>query len=280
MPRTAAVTTLAPRARPVAVETVKVTPVMAADWLEFNTHNRTLRFRVVDAYAADMAAGDWQWNGETVKFAADGTLLDGQHRLAAIVQSGVTVPLLVVRDLESGAQDTVDAGARRQFSDALKLRGEADFMVLASVIRRIAIWESGERVSKIYTPTTTQMLQILEKHPALRDVARNASETARHCGFPASLVGLGMHLFGAIDAEDAGHFFERLADGQNMARGNPIYELRKAGENSKSVRGARSQVFLTAIFIKAWNAYREGRTVGLLTYKPGGANPERFPEPV
>lgn len=32
------------------------------------------------------------------------------------------------------------------------------------------------------------------------------------------------------------------------------------------------------VMIKAWNAYREGRSVGLIRFKSGGAKPEAFPE--
>jgi hypothetical protein len=35
----------------------------------------------------------------------------------------------------------------------------------------------------------------------------------------------------------------------------------------------------SALFIKAWNAYREGREVSLLKWNPGGARPEEFPVP-
>ena len=52
------------------VELVTVTPDMAHDWLGFNTHNRPIRSRTIAAYAADMTAGSWQWNGESIKFAA------------------------------------------------------------------------------------------------------------------------------------------------------------------------------------------------------------------
>ena len=65
------------------VQLVEITPELAHEWLGFNTHNRNIRQRIVTAYAADMTGGDWQWNGESIKFAEDGTLLDGQHRLAA-----------------------------------------------------------------------------------------------------------------------------------------------------------------------------------------------------
>lgn len=265
------------------IEVVNVTPRMAAEWLLRNTHNRSVRQRVVLAYAADMAAGNWRWNGESIKFGLDGTLLDGQHRLEAVVESDVTLPLAVVRGLPNETQETVDGGAKRKFSDVLKLRGERAHATLAAVTRRVTIWEWGIRKTgtNAYAPTNTQMLQTLEKYPELREIAIASSTTAAKCGLPASIIGHGWWLFSRVseDPKDVEFFFDRLGDGQGLVKGDPIYELRRAADNSRSVRGERSQTYLMAILIKAWNAYRAGETIGLLRYKPGGERPEKFPEP-
>lgn len=271
---------MAKAAMPNDVERIPVTPQMAHEWLGYNTHNRRLRERVVNAYAADMAAGAWQWNGESIKFATDGTLLDGQHRLAAIVKADVTVPMLVVRGLPNETQDTVDGGISRKFADVLQLRGELSCVTLAALVRRVTMWEAGFRFNFAGTVTTNaQMLQTLEKHPQLRAIAGAARNTARGVALPSSLIGFGMWLFSQIDTEDTDFFFDRLGDGQNLAKGDAIYELRRTAEASKSVRGERSETFMAAIMIKAWNAYRDGKQVALLRYKRGGANPEKFPEP-
>lgn len=262
-----------------SVEQVTVTPELAREWLGYNTHNRRLRDRVVQAYATDMENGAWQWNGESVKFAEDGTLLDGQHRLAAIAQAGVSLPMLVVRGLPNQTQDTVDGGAKRKFSDVLQLRGEGNSSTVAAVVRRVAMWEAGSRRGKTLVPTNSQMLATLEKYPVIRDLSLSANQVARNCGLPASIVGFAMWLLGQIDQEDAEYFFARLGDGQDLKKGHPIYELRRTVEDTRSVRGSRSEVYLTAITIKAWNAFRAGNEIALLRFKIGGASPEKFPEP-
>lgn len=262
------------------VEEVDVTPKLAREWLGYNTHNRRLRDRVVNAYAADMKAGAWQWNGESVKFAKDGTLLDGQHRLAAITLAEVTLRMLVVRGLPNETQDTVDGGAKRKFSDVLQLRGEAHYTTLAALTRRVAMWETGARKEGgNWTPTNAQLLQTLETYPDLREASKIGDHVATRCGLPGSICSFGFWLFGRIDDADAAFFFDRLHDGQNLAKGDPVYELRRVVETSRSVRGQRSSTYLTAIMVKAWNAYRDGKTIALLTFKPGGASPEKFPEP-
>lgn len=85
-----------------------VTPELAESWLARNTANRRMRRATAEAYARDMESGDWRENGDAICFAVDGTLLDGQHRLTAVVLSGISVPLLIVRDLPRETQDTKD----------------------------------------------------------------------------------------------------------------------------------------------------------------------------
>lgn len=266
-----------------------VTPALAAQWLTFNTHNRTLRPKVVEAYATDMRNGDWLLNGESIKFDTDGVLIDGQHRLAAVIAAGVTVRMVVVRGLPRAAQDTVDAGTKRKFADVLNLRGENHSSSKASITRKILLWKAGIRRNGGYQPTNTQLLQTFEEHPEIREIAPSAEVISRGCGMPPSVVGLAMWLCTRVESrededraqltKDVDFFFERLADGQSLAKGDALYELRRTVAESRRIRGERNQSYLLAITIKAWNAYRAGDKVGLLRYRPGGANPERFPEP-
>lgn len=268
------------------IELAEVTPELAREWLGFNTHNRNIRMRTVLAYAADMTSGDWQWNGDSIKFAADGTLLDGQHRLAAIAEAGIAVTMLVVRGLKNDTQETIDGGIKRRFADVLKLRGEVHANLLAAITRRVTIWNSTAAASTgdaKLAVTNAQMLQTLERYPWLRDITQPTALVAMHCSIPGSIIGFCWWLFGTIEGEevqgDIDFFFSRLSDFQGLVKGDPIYELRRAAENSKTVRGQRSERYLTAITIKAWNAYRDGTKIALLTFRPGGEKPERFPVP-
>jgi len=262
---------------PVRVE--KITPELAHHYLGFNTHNRNLRSRVVSAYAADMKSGNWDWNGESIKFASDGTLLDGQHRLAAILEAGVTVPMLVIRGLPARTQETMDGGAKRKFADVLNLRGEKHYVTLAAAIRSITEWNDGGRFSTNKAFTNAQLLATLEANPWIRDGLTTINLASSRGGLPARVGGLLWWLTQRIDTEDSDYFFERLSTDENHHSGEPIYELRKVLQNSTSVRGERSARFLAAVSIKAWNKYRDGESVGQLKFRSGGAKPETFPEP-
>lgn len=107
----------------VAFETI--TPEKAAELLKANTRNRKLRQSLVDLYASDMKAGLWLQTHQGIAINCDGTILDGQHRLAAIVASGVTITMLVARGVPASSQVAMDDHAKRSCADALTLdRGE------------------------------------------------------------------------------------------------------------------------------------------------------------
>jgi len=77
---------------------VDVTPELAKTWLDANTSNRPVSELRVQQFAAQMQAGQWRLNHHGIAFAVDKTLLDGLHRLLAVIRSGKTVPMTVVVD--------------------------------------------------------------------------------------------------------------------------------------------------------------------------------------
>jgi hypothetical protein len=261
-------------------EVVDITPQMAEEMLARNTHNRNLRHRVVSSYAADMAAGAWAEDGQSIKFAKDGTLLDGQHRLAAVAESGATVRMLVVRNLPLDAQENMDTQAKRSFSDVLKLRGEDNYIPLAAAVRRVHLWELGiRRPGGNTTPTVRQLLATLDKYPWLRDTVRATSTARAQLPIHGSIISLAHWLFVQIDPEDCEFFFARLVDGVGLADGDPIHVLRRTVIREMTAGTKLTETVVLAYVIKAWNAYREGRKIGLLKFRVGGAKPEPFPEP-
>lgn len=101
----------------------KITPEMAQEYLKFNTENyRSLSKDRVISYAADMKNGRWQFNGESIKFSENGQLIDGQHRLQAIIRAGVPVDMLVIRGVKDDV-DIYDIGAQRSLGQIAKARG-------------------------------------------------------------------------------------------------------------------------------------------------------------
>jgi len=105
-----------------------VRPEMAAKWLHnANTHNRGLSAARVSLYAADMAAGRWLQSAQPILFDERGTLMDGQHRLAAIIESNTTQTFLIIEGINKSVQLVIDSGRPRNDADKLRLgRGMVD----------------------------------------------------------------------------------------------------------------------------------------------------------
>lgn len=100
-----------------------ISPELAEGILETCNHNnRTLRPNNVNAIAQAIQSGEWVVTHQGIAFSKSGRLLDGQHRLAAIVKAGIGVEMVVVRGLsdEAAVFFGIDIGVRRSTADQLR----------------------------------------------------------------------------------------------------------------------------------------------------------------
>jgi hypothetical protein len=125
---------------------ITVTPEMAAAWLKKrNTHNRTIRVLAVERYISDMKSGRWRLIGNPISFDESGTLLDGQHRLAAVAQSGIACEFFVVAGLsdDPGTWLSIDAGVPRAQADNMHRQfGIAQASAVVAIINFLGRTES------------------------------------------------------------------------------------------------------------------------------------------
>lgn len=89
---------------------VLVTPELAAQWLASNTRNRKVVQSAVDAFVLLLKNGEFRVTHQGPAIAPDGTLLDGQHRLLAVVKSGISVLMNVSLDVPLSAMEAIDTG--------------------------------------------------------------------------------------------------------------------------------------------------------------------------
>ncbi len=112
-------------------EIMTVTPEMAKEFLKGNTINRTVSNSAIERYALDMKNGNWGLGGNGISISKDGRLLDGQHRLLAIIRANVSVDMLVCSDVDTGMND-FDTGRRRGLADIYKLKLNSTDSLLTS----------------------------------------------------------------------------------------------------------------------------------------------------
>jgi hypothetical protein len=259
-----------------ACEIVTVTPAYAQELLCTNRRNRSLRRHYVRQLAQAMARGEWALNGEPLQVASDGTLLNGQHRLHAVVESGETVSMLVVRNVAPEAQRTMDSGARRNLSDVLKLHGLSHTTNLAAALALLHRYRMNARMESAShsAPTPKQALDLLKREPGLRDGVPLASRVYRDAHLRISIAIVLCYLFNEAASGEGTRFFEELRMVHARPPGDPLGELRIV---LARVHSEQTYVLTTytlcALTIKAFNAWQASEQVRDLRYRSG----ERFP---
>lgn len=265
------------------IKLMTITPDMARDMLGHNDNNRHVSQRRVKLLAREMASGGWQVNGDSIRFGANGRLLDGQHRLHACIAADKPFDTYVITGLPDRAQETMDTGKPRTLGDVMRLRGETGSTQLAGILKIVyltdqlgleaAICDHGQ-----LTPTRTELLEFFEQTPQIRTLAEASSEFYRRSGHlltRAVFAALWWEL-SHVDNVAAESFFDRLASGAGLEVGDPVLTLRNAliNESQKHDRGIYARTRMAALTVKAWNRWRAGRSLKQLKWSAG----ERFPE--
>lgn len=117
------------------IQTLEITPEQAKIYLSKNDKNRSTKKKVIARYAEDMRSGNWiAETGETIKIATGGRVLDGQHRLMAIVQAGVPVKMQVASECDDSIFAVIDTGAKRTSADVLSIEGIKNHTALSAVM--------------------------------------------------------------------------------------------------------------------------------------------------
>lgn len=97
-----------------------ITPQIAAQYLSHNVqNNRNLRRDYVETLARDMSRGAFRCTHQGIAFDDNGNLIDGQHRLNAVLLSNTSVRMLVTRGLPTDSVNSIDKGSQRSLHDTM-----------------------------------------------------------------------------------------------------------------------------------------------------------------
>lgn len=265
----------------VRAKTMTISPSVAKQWLEKTAPNRRVSPQAVTRYASDMREGRWAANGSTIVMGASGKILDGQHRLSAIIEAGIPVEMIVVSGVEDEAFMTIDTGRPRSPADVLRVMGYPNHINLAASARQLILyedtggfgWGEGTLSQQELIATAASRAEELEE-----GIRACQSVWSKLGGATGVWVVLWLKL-GEIDPLDRNLFFGALVDGEGLNAGNPMLALRNYLLERRGRRGGRRGMapqMLAALVIKAWNKYRNHESVERL----GWRGDEPFPEPI
>lgn len=242
-----------------------ITPEEAKKLLGTMKRNRTLQPNAVDRFALDMVKGNWAANGETVKIDWTGNLLDGQHRLHAVIESGKAQWVLVVRGLDPKSITTMDTGTTRTLAQALGLAEYKNVTALGSVVKLCVIWDrnqgldSVQRLDHRNSVSISEGLDWVASHPDIHDVVKSITTLKSKWG-PKSAVGFCIYQFSQVDSEAAAVFLESFKTGSDLASTDPILKLRSVWEDIKAMDNSDVRpVHFVSLMFRTWNKWNPVR---------------------
>jgi hypothetical protein len=196
-----------------------VTPALAQEWLAKNTPtNRNVSMHTVQAYADEMKAGRWVLTHQGVAFNAFGELIDGQHRLKAVVMSGASVEMMVTTDLELEYNSPLDQGYNRSFAHIL---GKNSRWV--SVVRGLIVLELGLPAGG-FKATSGKLQDCALRHEEGLTTLLGILKAGH--GSPSGLVALLAYLH-PVDRAGTEAFAKQMDTGEGLIDGDPALALRR-----------------------------------------------------
>lgn len=259
---------------------VEVTPAIARAWLTLNTGNRKPSKAKIRRFTAAMKAGTWILNGETIKFSITGRLLDGQSRLQAIVNAGVTVALEIRGALPDVAQKTMDCGELRKTSHTLEMLGEHNPNELAAALKMCWLFEKGmlggNKFGDSAVLENSEVPALIARHPGIKASVGWAKQKADDVRLLMTISEMAFfhYLLGCIDVSARDKFLDELIDGESISKSQPVYHARKLLMVARRDGGAYSQARMRRfVVVKTWNASRAGERWTEVPVKPNEAFP-------
>jgi len=260
-----------------------ITPLVALDMLKRNLKtNRSIRMHWVKELERLMVSGLFmEGTGETIKISSDGTLLDGQHRLTAIVNSGVSLNLSVSEDCDEEIYKVIDQSMKRSAGDTLEHIGVHNAPnISAGIIAyyKLIKCKSSYATNKQLGLSNQEVLSMyLRDHDFWDRSYENVIcwySSINRIITQSQLLGF-YAFFYRISKDDAFTFFDKLSLGTNLERTDSIFLLREKLISFR-INDQKNIPLLVknALIIKAWNLFRQKKTVKLLKYNP---STEEFP---
>ena len=257
---------------------VEVTPGMAATWLAMaNRANRRKKMQHISRMARDIATGRWLQTADLIRFDWNGKLIDGQHRLEAIIRTGKNLTLLVVTELDPEVQKVLDANAIRSARDTLTFAGveksQNEIAAAARITSGLIDRDDSTTITttgiSTYDLTRSEVADWWAENPDVELLAPKAVYLRRELGCLPSATLAAMLEIHRIDPAACDEFFTTLANMQTNGPGDPRLALIRAfktiSDGGQVLRHHGNAATVYAIFT-AWNAWRSGSDLRLIKF--------------
>ena len=246
-------------------EVMDITPDMAKKILAHrNKNNRPIRYTHLEKLSDAIEKDEWKVTNQGIAFDHDGNLIDGQHRLAAILQTRKTVKMMVATNMDKGIFDVVDTGSKRSTGDALDILGSEHGRIVSAALKIYICYqkfpEKAWSGAAIQQPSTSDVIAIYKDRQdeieALLSVIKK-----KHRNFKCFSMSLGLVL--SILLLDAGwsdmqiwEFWDCVTLGANLPPDSVVLSFRnQLSDPHFRKRHYGTQRYMLNAFIKCFNSY-------------------------
>lgn len=252
-----------------SVELVCITPEIARNYLNYNTNNRKKSTRNIKFLVDQMKNNLFLENGESIVFDIFNNLTDGQHRLEAIIKSGKSYHIPVVRGVNSNSMATYDTGKNRSAADVLGLNGFKNTTTLSALIKFINKYSdrsskaaSNTGYNRSEALTNQQILDYCQNnHYWLNDLINNITSIYYKSKFKilgVSSFCLIAYLIGGKSPSKEVYDFIKHIYGLSKEQDTATSYLYTKLHNSKINKEPLNFYWILGMSIKAWNYYSDG----------------------
>lgn len=262
------------------IETLLITPKQASELLKQNVNNRPLQKHRVLLLFTEMMSGRWkEETGEAIKISKTNRLLDGQHRLAALVKSQQSLKFLVISGLDDQIFDVIDTGKSRTSKDVFSIANVKYYNMLPSALvlyNHITVGYVSHRSIQNVATNARLMEQYEERKEFWDSVMVKTQHWYGKANKLLTMSEIAAHyaIYVQINANKAEEFMNMLCTGM-LINNNTIYSLRSKLIDAKVDKTHRMLPDVkNALIIKTWNACRTNRVITRLKYL---SDNEQFP---
>jgi hypothetical protein len=242
-------------------ELVTLSPALASILLSRNEKNRPVSQVGLERIKRDLEQGRWVFNGESLIVSIDGKLNDGQHRCRAVIETGISIRMVIVFGPRRESRMTLDQGVTRTVGHYLGMSGHTDANTLGTVANYY--WQHKTRgyLSGYgpLRPTKAQAVDVVDSNPLLTDSIAYVSRKGAASLTTKPMLAFCHRVFAeASHVEHANKFMDLLLSGAYLANRDPILYCRNRLIETRSRTNIQERAEL---LFKTWNAWRKGEKV-------------------
>jgi hypothetical protein len=260
------------------LEEITITPGMAEILLTLNVRNRRIRRARVAKIVKALREGRWKYTGDIIRVASDGTLIDGQHRLLAIIEAGRSAVCDVKFGLDPEVFKVLDTQASRSGCDTFHIDGIENSALAAAVCRLVIHYDAGMPRGR-QAIDNDDLLQFARDNPDIAAACTAGQTLAQRHNLKCAPTPIATAYFlinrSRANRDQSARFFETLRTGLKVVRRrDPAKVLREYIMKDRRAGEQFANEALLANILIAWAAYKAGKGITTVEPVPGSGFPE------